>query len=168
MQKCSPTTRCADVEVIASCSLKPDAGIAFQVRRHFTLLWRGRVGSRPWRVCDSALRIPESGRLQCRVGSNIIIDDAFWRFCSALCYVYPLALKHLLLASYYRSGFCTVQVECNPSCQEILKCRMQDNLLPRGPIISDIQKFTLDAQLIQNTTGLVGGFPCQVASAKLA
>jgi hypothetical protein len=52
-------------------------------------------------------------------------------------------------------------VEKDPFCQEVLKCRMDDKLLERAPIYSDVKEFKVTSNMIEKTKGVGGGFPCQ-------
>ena len=48
--------------------------------------------------------------------------------------------------------------EKDAAAREVLRKRIEDGLLPKGPVMEDI--CTLDAKLLQNTEVLTAGFPC--------
>ena len=52
------------------------------------------------------------------------------------------------------------EVENNPWCQRVLRSRMQDGLLPKVPIVDDINSFEPDDE--DESEGFLAGFPCQV------
>lgn len=53
------------------------------------------------------------------------------------------------------------EVERDPFCQQVLRCRMRDGLLSQGDIIEDVRGFTPPKHVASRATGLLAGFPCQ-------
>lgn len=55
-------------------------------------------------------------------------------------------------------------VECNSACQRVLEARIQDGLLPPGPVYDNICGLQLTEAMKHEIRSLTGGFPCQGAS----
>lgn len=60
------------------------------------------------------------------------------------------------------------EVEQDPYCRDVLRCRMQEGFLDEGPVFDDVKEFHLsDLRTSQPPcasapNGIVAGFPCQV------
>ena len=54
------------------------------------------------------------------------------------------------------------EVECNSLCQEILRTRMQEGLLPQAAVHGDVCTYEPSSQVKAKAKVLSAGFPCQV------
>jgi hypothetical protein len=64
-------------------------------------------------------------------------------------------------------GLCKTVAYCevNEVCQEVLRNRMNDGLLPRAPLFSDVRKLSAKDMGRKKVDIIVGGWPCQDISA---
>ena len=86
------------------------------------------------------------------IGEHALTDEDKFKGASAFTGVggLELAIGKAVTAKLY--------CEKDAAAREVLRKRIEDGLLPKGPVMEDI--CTLDAKLLQNTEVLTAGFPC--------
>lgn len=53
-------------------------------------------------------------------------------------------------------------MENNEYCQQVIRSRIADRLVPAGRVCGDIAQFTPEGDEV-NCDGIAGGFPCQAS-----